>query len=48
MLREVRAQPLNLVNLSGAETFRSASLPSRDYGRHKSRSLFVMSYLLLL
>ena len=36
--REERAQPPNLVNLSGAENFRSNSLSSRDHGRHKNRS----------
>ena len=41
-------QPPNLVNLSGAENFRFASLSSRDYVRHKSHSLLVISYLLLL
>ena len=48
LLREAWAQPPNLVNLSGAENFRSASLSSGDYVRHKNRSLLVISYLLLL
>ena len=48
LLREARAQPHYLVNLSRAENFRSASLSSRDYVRHKNRSLLVINYLLLL
>ena len=48
LLREVRAQPPNLVNLSGAENFRSASLSSRDYVTYKNRSLLVINYHLLL
>ena len=48
LLREARAQPPNLVNLHGAENFRSASLSSRDNVRHKNPSLLVINYLLLL
>ena len=48
LLREARAQPPNLVNLYGAENFRSASLSSRDYVRHENPSLLVINYLLLL
>ena len=47
LLREARAQPPNLVNLSGAENFRSSSLASRDdYVRHKNHLLLVINYLL--
>ena len=48
LLREAWAQPPNLVNLFGAENFRSASLSSRDYVRRMNPSLLVITYLLLL
>ena len=48
LLREARAQPSNLVNLYGAENFRTASLSLRDYVRHKNPSVVVINYLLLL
>ena len=45
---EARAQPPNLMNLSEVENFRSASLSSHDYVRHKNLSLLIITYLLLL
>ena len=48
LLHKAQGQPPNLVNLSWAENFRSASLSSRDYVRHNNPLLLVISYLLLL
>ena len=48
LLREARAQPPNLVNLYGAEIFRSTSLSSRDFVRHKNPSLLVINYSVIV